>query len=74
MCDFRSLKILIFARASWRRNWEDGPGWAQNVLGSGRLGRVGTAIVFVAVIVVAVVFALVDSAILCYTVERSMYK
>jgi hypothetical protein len=38
------------------------------VLGSGRLGRVGTAIVFVAVIVVAVAFALVDSVILCYTV------
>jgi hypothetical protein len=60
----RSLKILIFARASWRRKSDEGPGWDQNVLGSGKLGRVGTAIVFVAVVVVVdTAAALVDSAI-----------
>lgn len=65
----RSLRILIFALASWRRNSDEGPGWDQNVLGSGKVGRVGTAIVFVfvAVDVIVPAFRLVDSAISYHT-------
>jgi small-conductance mechanosensitive channel len=59
----RSFKILIFARASWRRKSDEGPGWDQNVLGSGKVGRIGTAIVVVAVVVVVTAAALVDSTI-----------
>ena len=62
---FRSLRILIFARASWRRKSDEGPGWDQNVSGSGKVGRVGTAIVFGPVVVTG--FRLVDSAISSYT-------
>ena len=61
----------MFARASWRRKREDGPGCAQNELGSGKVGRVGTAIVAVPVIVDA--FRLADSVISYYTVGRYIY-